>query len=215
MLIKQPSYKFYATLLDAYNWCASSEKEEALQELVDKINRIPFYSEAAAKGTAFNKIVDIAIDKGIPDNVVSFSEDGFKFPASLVAELQQILYGAIPQYKASTQIQTKFGIVEIYGYIDYLLLDKAIDLKCTGSFEIGKYKNSMQRHVYPICLADEGIEVDEFEFLVTDYKSIFREGYGVDLKQSKQAIINTCEELINFLHIKRDLITDKKIFALD
>lgn len=211
----QPSYKFYATLLDAYNWYAASESEDALQELIDKINRVPFYSEAAAKGTALNKIVDIALDKGLPVGVETISEDGFGFQMSLVSELQQTLCGAIPQYKASTQINTKYGIVEIYGYIDYLLLNKAIDLKCTGSFEIGKYKNSMQRHVYPVCLADEDIYLDEFEFLITDYKSIFRESYTVDLKESKQTIVNTCEALINFLHIKRDLITDKKVFAKD
>ena len=75
------SYKFYATLLDGYqDYLRSSEiyqeywgfsenpsktedefEVEQLQGLINRINRVPFDSEAADKGTAFNEVVDCLV----------------------------------------------------------------------------------------------------------------------------------------------------------
>lgn len=80
-MTKSPSYKFYATLLDAYQdyldsdkiyeqyWGYSENPPCTLQEfqlkqfqsLIDKINRVPFDNEAADKGTAFNEVIDCII----------------------------------------------------------------------------------------------------------------------------------------------------------
>ena len=74
-------YKFYATLLDGYqDYLRSSEiyqeywgfsenpskmedefEAGQLQGLIDRINRVPFDSEAADKGTAFNEVVDCLV----------------------------------------------------------------------------------------------------------------------------------------------------------
>lgn len=82
--MKECSYRFYATLLDAFqNWVSSSEiyqdywgfsedpaktedqfEKEQKQSLIDRINRVPMKwedSEAADKGTAFNEVVDCLI----------------------------------------------------------------------------------------------------------------------------------------------------------
>lgn len=79
--MKQPSYKIYPSLLDKFDkylradeevenfWNIDNETgeykrspeeiEESLkQDLLDAINRVPFESEAADKGTAFNAIID-------------------------------------------------------------------------------------------------------------------------------------------------------------
>jgi hypothetical protein len=211
----KPKYKFYATLLDSYKWYLKSESDDCLQELIDKINRVPFVSEAAEKGTSFNALIDsilIGYDK-LGEQITRF--DSYEFSTGLVKEIAESLTGAVAQYRTSGLIQTSKGLVEIYGNIDYILHDKAIDLKCTGSYDLGKFKDSMQRHVYPICLSQEGIMVDEFEFLVTDYRGIFRESYKVDLEASSREIINVCESFIDFLEIKKSLITDKKVFAQD
>lgn len=91
-LKKQPSqnrqpegdiaYNFYATLLDGYTDYLDSDEiyskywgnsenppftceeyqQQQFQSLIDKINRVPFDSEAADKGTCFNEIVDCIID---------------------------------------------------------------------------------------------------------------------------------------------------------
>lgn len=75
-------YKFYATILDAFQNYLNSDKnwetfygfsddpkisleeynEKSYQELIDKINRVPFESEAADKGTAFNEVIDCIIE---------------------------------------------------------------------------------------------------------------------------------------------------------
>lgn len=214
--IMKVDYKFYATLLDAFVWYQGSESEDCLQELIDKINRVPFISEAACKGTGFNNLIDeLLVNPKMEIKPVNVDEFEFIYDAGLAKEIAEYLTGAIPQYRTSGLIQTSKGLVEIYGNIDYVLRDKAIDLKGTGSYDLGKFKNSMQRHVYPVCLAQEGIMVDEFEFLVTDYRGIFREQYKVDLKESEREIINVCESLIDFLEIKKSEITDKKVFAQD
>jgi len=62
-------YKFYATLLDSYQWYLDSEDDNSFQEFIDKINRVPFTSEAAERGTAFNKLVDLIKNREL--NVVS------------------------------------------------------------------------------------------------------------------------------------------------
>ena len=74
-------FKFYATLLDAYQNYLDSDiiwskywgwsenpphtpeefKKIQFQSLIDKINRVPFDSEAADKGTAFNEVIDCMV----------------------------------------------------------------------------------------------------------------------------------------------------------
>lgn len=79
--MKKPSYRFYATLLDAFQgYISSSEiyqeywgmsddpkkseeefEQEQFQSLINRINRVPMKwedSEAADKGTAFNEVID-------------------------------------------------------------------------------------------------------------------------------------------------------------
>ena len=74
-------FRFYATLLDAYQNYLDSDiiwskywgwsenpphtpeefKKIQFQSLIDKINRVPFDSEAADKGTAFNEVIDCMV----------------------------------------------------------------------------------------------------------------------------------------------------------
>ena len=78
---QQLNYCIYATLLDAFwgylnsdviwdkywGWSENpphtSEEfhEQQFHELIDRINRKPFDSEAADRGTAFNEIIDCMI----------------------------------------------------------------------------------------------------------------------------------------------------------
>lgn len=78
----QPKYRFYATLLDCYSDYLNSDavwgkywgfsqnpphtpeefRQKQFQQVIDRINRIPFDSEAADKGTAFNEVVDCMVE---------------------------------------------------------------------------------------------------------------------------------------------------------
>lgn len=81
VMSKPVRYKFYATLLDAFqSYLSSSEiyqqyygfaenpalteeefEKQSYDDLINKINRVPIDSEAADKGTAFNEVVDCII----------------------------------------------------------------------------------------------------------------------------------------------------------
>lgn len=201
---KQPQFKFYATLLDAFKWYQASEKEDAEQELINKINRVPFQSDAAEKGTRFNNLIDCLMD--------GESQISDEFGERLPAGIAELLNGSIKQVFTSTLLQTDYGLVELYGYIDYIKMDAAIDLKTTKNYELGKYKDSLQKHVYPVSLIDDGNDIKTFEFLVTDFSSIYIETYNVNYDESVVILKRVCEHFIEFLRAKKHLITDLKIF---
>ena len=82
--MQQPKYRMYPSLLDKFEAYLRADEEvesffnidnetgeykrspeeieaELKQSLIDAINRVPFASEAADKGTAFNALVDMAV----------------------------------------------------------------------------------------------------------------------------------------------------------
>lgn len=203
----QPQFKIYPSLLDAYSWYASSESEEAEIDLINKINRVSFHSDLAEKGTWFNQLIDLAL--------IGNERFGICYLDGVAHDIVERLQGAVSQQFTSTTIMVNGNCVELYGYYDYLLQDRVIDLKTTSKYDLGKYKGSMQLHFYPVSLIDNGCQINEFEFLVTDFESVFSETYKVDYNTSKQILINKCAELINFLEAKKHLITDLKIFGID
>jgi len=209
-------YKFYATLLDAFEWYLGSEQPTAEQDFIDKINRKPFQSDAAEKGTAFNDVMDIVLTQQHPgedDKIVTELVKKHKFNYDLIYDLAIHLHGSVPQFFCKRELHTSKGSIEIYGYMDYIKYKKAIDLKTTKTYTLGKYANSWQKIVYPWCLAGEGIFVDEFEFLVTDFEHIYREPYPVQIDNNAGQLTEICERLIDFIEAKRMFITDKKIFG--
>jgi hypothetical protein len=200
----QVDYRFYPSLLDSYRWYQSSEKEEAEQELLDKINRVPFSSELADKGTWFNDLIDLCI-KGEEKHDLNYL-------TGCALDISERLYGSAKQVFTSTTIEVDGKVIELYGYIDYVLQDRVIDLKTTKAYELGKYQHSLQLHFYPVSLIDAGNEINQFEFMVTDFTNVFSEVYKVDYEASKRILADACRELIRFIEFKRHLITDKKIF---
>lgn len=218
--MQQPQYKFYATLLDAYVWYLQSESESATQELINKINRVPITDEKALarinKGTALNDIIDDFVKgKFKPTNEVTTTHNGFEFDNTLIGNIGYALQGSIPQHYTSCNIVVENQLVHLYGYIDYILMDKCIDLKTTSKYELGKYKDSMQLHLYPLALYRENIVVDEFEFIVTDFDDVYSETYKVDFLESLSKLNQVCGGLIRFIEANKNLITDKKIFGLE
>ena len=217
--MQQPQYKFYATILDAYVWYSQSESESATQELINKINRVPITDENALarmnKGTALNDIIDDFVKgKFKHTNEVTTTHNGFEFDNTLIGNIGYYLQGSIPQHYTSCNIMVENNLVHLYGYIDYILMNKCIDLKTTSKYELGKYKDSMQLHLYPIALYSENIIIDEFEFIVTDFEDVFSETYKIDYSQSLYKLNQTCACLIRFIDANKHLITDKKIFGI-
>ena len=220
----------------------------AKQQFIDKVNRVDDGpSEAADKGTAFNEIVDCIVMnvRSTRDDVVikkvtepegaikepclhaMLNGFDFYFDMGMCRQAADYFKGSVCQLKVSAPIETKYGVVELYGYPDYIRENKVYDMKTTKQYQFGKYEKKWQKHVYPYALITSGKMTDVKEFEYTCYKlsggssrtpvitaSVFPEVYTFDFDTSKRMLQQQCERLIEFLEQNRDLITDKKVFAL-
>lgn len=251
MMTRQPKYKFYATLLDAFTgylrsdviwsryWGFSQDppytqeefQDKQFNSLIDTINRVPFDSEAADKGTAFNEVVDCLIEHRKSDKVTVEkipSDDGttvglratynnrqFVFPVSLCREFANYYKGALTQQRVEAILPTCFGDILLYGYIDELMPMSVHDIKTTGSYFVGKFKDHWQHFVYPYCLLQNGSDVRLFEYNVTDFRNTYTESYTFVPERDIPILTVHCEDFVRFLNDNRGLITDKKVFAED
>lgn len=255
----RPAYKIYPSILDGFqglldsdrNWekfygsseapsLSPSEYEQKVErELIDKVNRVPFTSEAASKGTAFNEIVDcillhvpatredckIASVREADAPYIKAEIDGFEFRYSeaLCRRMAAFYKGAIPQYRLSAILHTKYGPVELYGNADYLLPDSVHDLKTTSKYEFGKFEDHWQRYTYPYCLLESGdyTEVKDFTFDVLVWREnngildaeFYSESYRYDHRAATAKLTLICEQFIAWLELHRAEITNKKIFG--
>jgi len=239
-------YKIYPSLLDKFqNYLDSSQiyqqfwgfsenaekseeqfENEQFASLIDSINRKPFESELADKGTCFNEVVDCLIENRKSDKmeissdkekgliVVNFKTSKFLFPLSLCLEFSHYFKNALTQQRVRAILSTQYGNVEIYGVIDELLPTSVHDIKTTGKYSAFKYKNGWQHIVYPFCLIANGNDIREFEYNITDFKQTYIENYNYIPERDEPKLLAICEQFIEFLKVNENLITDKKIFNL-
>lgn len=254
--MKKPPVKYllYATLLNAYQDYLDSDKiwseywgfsenppfseedfrEKKRLELIDRINRVPFDSEKADRGTAFNEIVDgLILGRGSDKIMIkSYKKEGviaaavnsrlFDFPVGICREFADYYKGAAPQVHTEAILPTRYGEVQLYGYIDYLSAMCIHDLKTTGRYGAGKFKSHWQHLVYPYCLHGEGNDVSDFEYNILlineraggDTYETFTEHYGYAPERDVPRLTEHVESLIAFIELHRDVISDKKIFNL-
>lgn len=262
------NYCIYATLLDSftayrkcdvsyekyYAWSETPEytpeewEAKRFQELIDRINRVPFDSEAADKGTAFNEVIDCMIEnrksdiiqvervykverEGAIDNFgkplyydeyptnevvalkATYNNRTFTFPIALCREFAAYYQGALTQQRVEAILHTAYGEVLVYGVIDELLPTSVHDIKTTGSYTVGKFKDHWQHIVYPYCLMQNGNDIRLFEYNVTDFRETYTESYTFCPERDVPALRNHVEDFIRFLEYNRNLINDKKIFG--
>lgn len=237
-------YRFYATLLDAFwgylnsdviwdkYWGFSDnpphtpEEFHLMQfdELINRINRVPFDSEAADKGTAFNDLIDWLIsDKADADLTITktdykvrYNNREFTFARSLCNKVAKEMIEAIPQYRVEAELPTRYGNVLVYGIIDELLPLKVVDLKTTKNYSFGKFRNNFQHLVYPYALMQNGSDIREFEYYVVERdRNIYKETYVFEPSRDIPILREHCEQFVEFLENNKELITDKKIFGDD
>lgn len=227
----------YSESTGEYLYSSEEVEEMAKQELIDKINRVPFSSEAATKGTVFNELVDMFVNRKRPSEVIVRYEkdkdalhaelDGkeFVFSYSFVEDYAKRFALSTPQLRVEAPIETMYGNVCLYGYIDELVHEDVIDIKTTSRYTFGDFADHWQRHVYPYCLIEGGYmtNVQSFTYSVVTLKggtekqplitgSVNDEYYTYDHSQSKVLIKSFLERFIEFLQENRERITDKKIF---
>ena len=221
-------------------------KELQFKELIDKINRVPYDNDAVAKGTAFNEVIDCMIEHRESDKVkvervfstemevkdigddthisdhsliglkARIGEREFFFPIDLCREFAQYYKDAVCQKYVEGYVDTCFGNVKLYGFIDEVMPTSIHDIKTAGKYSVGKYKRNSQHLIYPYCAMQMGIDIRTFEYNVAvigkfTYET-FTETYVFCPERDIPIIRQRCEDFIRFVEDNRSLITDKRIF---
>lgn len=208
-------------------------------EFINRINRVPFTNDAVEKGIALNNMVDMLLDNQTDNDqfVISTDEEKQKitirereivvdandnpvetfknersFYLPMVNEFVNYYEGALKQHFVLGTLDTCFGDVDLYGYIDYLMPFSYHDMKTTRQYSAGSYKNHWQHLVYPFAGMQCGLDIDRFEYNVTNFKETFTEVYMFKPERDIPKLRNMCEMLIQFLLNNKALITDEKIF---
>lgn len=268
-------WRFYATLIDGFTDYLNSDaiydkywgfsenpphtieefREKQFQSLIDRINRVPFDSEAADRGTAFNEIVDCIIEHRKSDKVAverlyevkvygqvdncdpderwadvehtdklvglkaTYNNRTFVFDINLVMAFANYYKGALTQQFVSAILPTCFGNVEVYGYVDELMPMSIHDIKTTGSYSVGKFKDHSQHLVYPYCYWKQGMPPMMFEYNIAELAkngswNMYTESYMFVPERDVPVLVDRCENFIRFIEDNRHLITDRKIFNL-
>jgi hypothetical protein len=207
-------------------------EKEQFQSLINRINRVPMLwedSEAADRGTAFNEVVDCVMANCKSEKMVlssnkeagtisaEYNKRNFIFPFALIKEFSEYFKGGVSQVYTDGFLTTKYGDVQLYGYIDELLPLSVHDIKTTGKYKAGKFRNNWQHIVYPFCLNQSGNKVNQFEYNVAvlganNTYQTFTEHYHYRPEAHDTLLINHIEHFINFIEINKNLITDKKLF---
>lgn len=290
----QPKYCFYATILDAYwgylnsdvvwdNYWGWSENpphtpdefhEMKFNELIDRINRVPFDNEKADRGTCFNEVIDCMVENRKSETVkvdrvykevnnydicnefcnqkncdydcdncgekynqarerafkskaievvalkATYNNREFTFPISICREFANYFKGALTQQRVEAILPTRYGDVLVYGFIDELMPTSVHDIKTTGSYSVGKFKNNFQHLVYPYALIQNGNDIRTFEYNILEFSKAgypvdtYTETYVFNPERDIPILTNHCEDFIRFLEENKGLITDTKIINL-
>ena len=123
------------------------------------------------------------------------------------------------QQRVEAILPTTYGNVLVYGLIDELMPTSVHDIKTTGSYTIGKFKDHHQHLVYPYALMQNGSDVRTFEYNIVEFNKggsvvdTYTETYVFNPERDIPILTSHCEEFIRFLEENRELITDKKIFG--
>lgn len=152
----------------------------------------------------------------------------FDFDYTLCKEAAEFFAGSLTQFFAQSIMNTAYGDVEIYGYIDEWPDNKMYDIKTTGRYTFGKFERKWQRHAYPWCVVNSGMatEIESFTYWVVEWayqrkgdllmaKSVTQETYTYDHQDSGIKLRYHIEAFIEWLESRREFIQDKKIFGCE
>lgn len=245
---RKPEYRVYPTLLDAYSrylraadihdhlvaWAGNGKNipefswDVAAGELIDRINRKAFKSEAADRGTAFNTIIDdIAGAATVLRRRYRTTDSGrlgvdvngrlYSFKRDQCYEVAARYDGGLAQLGVSRCIATRHGEVELYGYIDVLMMDRVVDIKTTGARYVpGKFRHNWQHIVYPYCLNNAYLRRFDYDVYVMNSKGDITERYNETYnylpERDDDLLRDHIDGFLDFVEEHRNEITDLKIF---
>lgn len=207
----------------------AADKGTAFNEIIDclienrdsdKVDIRPVY-EQIVTGQVDNcdpdeRCADVEFTDKIVAYEATYNGRTFCFDVNLCREFANYYKGAVTQQLVEGFLETEFGTVRLYGYLDELMPQSVHDIKTTGSYSVGKFKDHAQHLVYPFCLQQNGIMIDMFEYNVAEINkygkwNTYTETYQYKPERDIPILKKWVEDLIRFLNANKHLITDTKI----
>lgn len=162
----------------------ATTERDPYAEFLQVLRREPTTTtEAMQKGIDFEDLVT-AITKGGGDSSNNWYE-----AASNVARIVQ---GGQLQYRARKQIEVDGMTLVLYGRLDCLKAGKIVDIKFSGSYDVGKYIDSTQHPTYFELIP----EANEFSYLVSNGSAVWPETYR---REETKSILPVISDFLNWL----------------
>jgi uncharacterized protein Usg len=192
-------YRIYPTLLNSFAYYESKILDSQgnilvdTQEMLDRINRVRKpTTQAQQRGIDFEKAV-----------VTGENEDDFK--ERIIEKARALL----PQkYKTQFYSEARYKNCLIYGYVDLVGGDRAVDLKSTRMYEPNRFALNHQ-NFYLLGLEKYGIRT--LDYVITDFEEVYQETYLLDSYDFKP-LFQQVDNFVDFLEQHKLQIRDKKIF---
>lgn len=192
-------YRIYPTLLNSFALFEEKTTDSQgeiivdMWEMIDRINRVRKpTTEAQQKGIDFEKAV-----------VTGENEDDFK--EGIIEKVRALLPS---KYKTQFYSEAKYKNCLIYGFVDLVGADRAVDLKSTRRYEPNRFEFNHQ-NLYLLGLKKYGIKT--LDYVITDFEEVYQETYTFDAYDFKP-LYQQIDNFVDFIEQHRKLIKDKKIF---
>lgn len=198
-------YALYPSVLDAFIRYKKADDDETFDSLLDRINKVKHeQTEDQLKGIQFESEINrVLIGGDVSD--IKYTEAHKEIAARLVncTDVQKYI---------EVVIKTRVGNIKLYGIVDYMFGEMAVDLKGTSNYKLNKYKDSTQHQIYSLICKLKGKPLKQFKYLVTDYEKVFQETY-IPSDNMFSKLIYTIYEFVDFIEYYKANITDEKIFG--
>lgn len=175
------------------------------QDLIDKLNKVPFpKSEAMMKGIAFENCLR---KPGV------YADGQFEFDPAVVDACYKHTEGGIWQTWVDLQIFTYDYEFTIGGYTDVIRRNVLKDVKTTKQYSFPAFDESYQHKVYLLGAEQTGAQIDQFDYVVCDFKEVYVETYFFDSNAYKASVLAIMRDVAEFIRLRRHLITNPKLFT--
>ena len=206
-------------------------ERKQLIAFIDTVNRVPFDSEAADRGTAFNELVDCLILRRKNEDKMSIERNDnlyhctlhstgreFDFDVRLAAKMMHRYNLATPQVLVEAPIKVGGEDVLLFGYIDELMPEDIHDIKTTSKWEFGKFRHHAQHLVYPYCVRHMGGNTSQFHYDIIQWgKEPGQEEFNIETymwtSESYERLHTLVSDCVSLIKQYRPLITDKRVFG--
>lgn len=207
-------YAINPTLLDSYLRFKRKDDDETFDSLMCKINGIkqeldPEVQQTIQDGINFEELVNRLLDKKDDKSWYSDAIGNIGIAMAIQNKLQHCVGMQVYQ---EAFIKTPYGIIKLYGIIDYDFPEMIVDLKTVVHYSCGKYSDYSQHPMYSLIRELKGNPLKAFKYLITDFNRVYQETY-IPSNHMYTVLMQNVYEFIAFINHFKPHITNTKIFG--